>query len=376
MRIVRVVTLASRSGRYGGPYDTAREQVETLRQESIDALLVAGYEAGDEPDLDHECMRFEMVQPVIPKARFSALFSRRMLVHLISTIRQGDVTHVSFAREAIPVAAAIIAILLRKRLILQTHGMIVKKTQLAIRVFDLVFILPALLRAESLIALTSQEADGLALYSPRLARKTILLGNPVRRQFLSSVHQSEDRKSDVLFLARYHARKRPLLFALAAQEAHTAGYDYVYRMVGPDDGERNRVDKIAENCPTLFCEGGVPASAVPTWVTSCSVFVLCSESEPWGNVLVGALALGKPCIVTRSCALAASVASFGAGVIVEEDSPQELHEAVVTLLENTKLYDQCALNAKQLSAAIAEPAVLNRKLIDDVYSFHCRGQIE
>jgi glycosyltransferase involved in cell wall biosynthesis len=367
-----VVTLASRSGRYGGPYDTAREQVETLRQENIDALLVAGYEAGDGPELDHEYGRMVQVQSLFPRARFSALFSTRMLSQLVSEIRKGDVIHISFAREAIPIAAAITAILLRKRLILQTHGMIVKKKQLAIRVFDLIFVLPALLRAESLIALTSQEADGLTQYSPKIAKKTILLGNPVRRQFSCPTPQSDDCKSDVLFLARYHARKRPLLFAQAARDSHIAGYQYVYRMIGPDDGERSKVDEVAENCPTLLCKGGVPASEVPTWVASCNVFVLCSDSEPWGNVLIGALALGKPCIVSRSCALAASVASFGAGIVLEGDSPRELHEAVVMLLGDSEFYEQCALNAKLLSASIAEPRVLNRKLTGDVYAINSR----
>ena len=49
-KLLRVVTQASRTGRYGGPFDTAVNQCRLLANESIDCTLFSGSLPGDAPD--------------------------------------------------------------------------------------------------------------------------------------------------------------------------------------------------------------------------------------------------------------------------------------------------------------------------------------
>src|SRR5689334_13204739 len=48
-RVVRVVTLASASGRYGGPYDTARYQAAVLERAGMTCTIAAGHTENDAP---------------------------------------------------------------------------------------------------------------------------------------------------------------------------------------------------------------------------------------------------------------------------------------------------------------------------------------
>ena len=346
-RLLRVVSIASASGRYGGPFDTACRQALVL-SESLQVTIAAGYFAGDIASVAPQVRAaFFRVRALAWFAEFSGAFSVTALRTLWSETKRADFVHVSIAREAVPIAAATMARFHGRTLVIQPHGMLTSRTSFAHRTFDVP--LRALLgRRPRVIALTEREADELRRwFGPRAQPRITVLGNPLPA--LPTRSTSKDSK-DVLFLARLHPRKRVEDFVEAATYASASGLAGDYVVVGPDEGDLHLVEAASYRVQNLSYEGVLSADEVTVRLSRARVFVLPSLNEPWGNVLVAALALGIPVVVTESAALAASIGEFDAGVVVPDRSPLAIASAVDRLLNNEGEYAEKVAGALNLAA--------------------------
>src|SRR5690606_12108659 len=72
-------------------------------------------------------------------------------------------------------------------------------------------------------------------------------------------------------------------------------------------------------------------------VSQANAFVLSSEYETFGGVLVEALALGKPIIATR-CGGAESIVTPEVGYLVPPNSVEKLSKAMINLHENKEKF--------------------------------------
>jgi glycosyltransferase involved in cell wall biosynthesis len=69
----------------------------------------------------------------------------------------------------------------------------------------------------------------------------------------------------------------------------------------------------------------------------CEIFVLPSRAEPFGLVLIEAMACKKPVIATKVGGIPEIVEDGRSGMLVEPDNPNALAEALVTMLQNRDL---------------------------------------
>lgn len=69
----------------------------------------------------------------------------------------------------------------------------------------------------------------------------------------------------------------------------------------------------------------------------CSIFVLPSQEESQGIVLVEAMALGKPCVATNVGGIPDVVPDGEAGFLVEYGDPEALAEKIIALLKDDRL---------------------------------------
>lgn len=74
----------------------------------------------------------------------------------------------------------------------------------------------------------------------------------------------------------------------------------------------------------------------------CEVFVLPSRAEPFGIVLIEAMACRKPVIATRVGGIPEIVEDGKNGILVEPDNPRALAEAIVRVLKNRDLQSSLA----------------------------------
>jgi glycosyltransferase involved in cell wall biosynthesis len=320
-RVCFVVTLASATSRYGGPFDVVREQSALVGAAGSTVEVVAGWTAGDRAaSLSGVRSSFRQVRPWLPTKDFTGLLSWAILRQLWVSIGRADVVHVSFAREAVPVAAVAVALVRRRIIVAQPHGMLTSRTSRAHDVID-ALLRPLLRRVHHWVALTTTEQRDLRLRFGPSVRDISVIGNPVpiddsAADRLQELGATPD--GSAVFIARLHPRKRVLDFAAAAAVAENNGWSERYRVIGPDQGDLAALLRRVEVLPNLIYEGQVDSSAIPALLAGSSAFVLASRDEPWGNALATSVTLGVPSVLTRSSALA-EVLDGRPGVHVVED---------------------------------------------------------
>jgi glycosyltransferase involved in cell wall biosynthesis len=346
LRVSRVVTLASATGKYGGPYDTAKRQARIVAELGAEVEVVAAHLPGDGPNES----RLTGVQLVLAPARqqlpfgdFLTLISLRMIRTLWGSIGKSDLVHISFAREAIPVVAAIICVLRGKAWIAQTHGMMTSRRSTMHSLVDRL-VLPIFRRAAAVIALTETEERELKQLGRLGHLPFFTLGNPLPEALPREPASHFNR--DAVFIARLHPRKRVEDFIDAARRAREHSWAERYTVVGPDAGDLNKVRTSLDMLPNLHYRGAVSSREIPDILLASAVFVLCSENEPWGNVLTSALALGVPVVVTRSSALAAQVERLGAGIVVSDRQPAEIASAVHRIVSDPDAAQTMSTNGR------------------------------
>lgn len=321
LNILQVVTLASASGKYGGPFEVATGQQETLNNSGVtNSRILAGTFVGDEPVLDKAILL--PVRRWLPLRGFVAMFSWAIACAVPREIKRSDVVHVSFARELIPLYAAACTLLLGRRLILQPHGMLTTGIWTPFHVLVDLMARPIARRAETVLALTDVEAASLHSWLGRdkTPNRIIVIGNPVltvRRRVLEA-------PPTTLFAARLHPRKRvnDFLEAAALTKSET-----VFVVAGADQGDRALVEaaRIKDRVKYL---GAISQHEVLSWLASVNSFVLPSIDEPWGNTLATAVASGIPVVVTESAALSGWIRDHGAGLVVPDGDAVALAAAV------------------------------------------------
>jgi glycosyltransferase involved in cell wall biosynthesis len=73
-------------------------------------------------------------------------------------------------------------------------------------------------------------------------------------------------------------------------------------------------------------------SDVPAFLHTLDVFALASRSEGFGQVLIEAMAAGKPVVASRIAPLSEIVVDGDTGLLVEPETPKAFTEAIVWLL--------------------------------------------
>jgi glycosyltransferase involved in cell wall biosynthesis len=362
-RLLRVVTLASKSGRYGGPFDTSMRQMELASRLGYESHVLAGHMQDDQAINTAAGVRLHTreVKRFLPFGRFGTLHSWALLRALLKLTRLSDVVHVSLSRELIPLSAVLFARILRKPLIVQPHGMLTSRTSPLHRAVDL-FVRPLIGKKAIFVALTEVEAGELRRWSKRDLKNMMTLGNPlppelhsVARSAVVSAERDSASPLEALFVARLHKRKRVDLFLDAAALAHEMGWAEAYVVIGPDDGDLELVLQAQSRLPNVTYEGSLSAAQVTLRVQQCGVFVLPSESEPWGNVLATALGLHKPVVVTRSTALGSAIERFGAGLVVPDNNSESLASAIHTILTSQDDNLSAKVGARTLAQEMLAP---------------------
>lgn len=353
VQVLRVVTLASRGGRYGGPWDTATRQSLLMARDGHEVRLIAGVHGGERPNFEPGSVR-RLIVPVrkwLPTPGFTAFFSVRIAVAIWRAVGESDLVHVSASREAIPVWAALSAIVRGRALVLQPHGMLTARTSLVHRAVDLV--MRGVVRSsDEVIALTSQEQDQLRDWLRQDKPAIRVIGNPIALELddlLVHPRALDGSPIRVSFIARLHARKRALDFAAAAAIAAANGSRSEWTIGGPDGGELREVKQRVSFTANLHYVGALAPSEVTDLLEDTDVFVLCSWNEPWGNVLVAALTLAVPVIVTESSALAALVREYAAGEVVPDASPAAMAAALDRLTSDAETYERTSRAARRLA---------------------------
>lgn len=348
--ILIVLTLASKTGSYGGPFDTAREQAHIATTIGFNVRLMAGHLANDAPEAQTATNyreHFELVHRMPFTQGFTGLISCKMAMTMWRAVGNARVVHVSFSRELIPTLAALMAIVRRKKLVLQPHGMLTSRSSGIHKVVDIVT-KRIYQKADNVVALTSVEAGELRQWAPKYSNSLIIQGNPIPEHERGQV-RTLSCNPKIAFIARLHPRKNVRILLEAVKNLNAESVNPQLLLAGPDEGDLQHVKVALKNMNNVQYLGAVAADQVIEILDDTDIFVLPSHKEPWGNVLTLAMSMGLPVIVTDSAALAPLVDKNKAGIVVRDHDPQSLTSALETLCGDPTVYQTYSKNALELT---------------------------
>ncbi len=227
---------------------------------------------------------------------------------------------------------------------------------------------PNLRRAAAVHFTTSTERDEASWHGLALGDRAFVVPPPWRStaEMVERTHERSGPNDVVLFLSRLHPVKglESLLDAWPAVRAARPGAQLVIAGEGEPSYERSvrarAVHKGGEDAGITFA-GFVSGQSKGELWRRAGVFVLPSQHENFGMVVLEALAWGVPVVLSREVQLVSFVERHRLGVVATRE-PAALAEAVVRTLMDTSLRAWVSATAPSLVAQEFSPAVVGHRL--------------
>ena len=346
MRIIHVVSLFTPDGAFGGPTRVAINQTRELRARGHDVTL-AGGAMGYGKDLpsmvDGVPVTLFPAYRLIPRTGFAGLASPGLLAWFRRAAKTADVVHIHLARDLLTLPVAIYRLSSQQPYVLQTHGMVDAPSNILASVLDRAATLRILRGARMVLCLSLAEVQDVDALGDGIATAVLPNGVPLA-EILPSPQENE-----VLFLSRMHHRKRPTAFVEAAASLSSKFPKAQFSMVGPDEGQAEVVSQRISvlQLASIRWEGALPPERTLQRLRRCSIYVLPSINEPFPMTAIEAMSVGKPVVLTDTCALAPLVESTNSGIVVDS-SVKSLTKAIQRLLEEPSTRDIMGANAHRL----------------------------
>lgn len=338
LRIAVVLPLISNTGRSGGPTSVALGHAAELarRGHKVTVLAVRDENSEDAAKQAGVDVRTFPMRIISRRLGFSGFVGAGMARYFAVHKREYDLVHVHMARDLVTLPIAYRSIASSIPTVVQTHGMIDRSDRSLAHIIDAALTRRVLRRASVVLSLTEREdADILGV---ERRTKIARIGNGVE---IGPLPSFENRRREVLFLARLQERKRPAHFVAMANALAADFPGLRFCIVGPDGGEARRVEQLIRQHrleQIVKLEGAISPTEVIGRMTSASVYVLPSVDEVFPMSMLEAFISGTPTVATTSLGIASDCVSYDAAEIVSPDV-EGLVDGVRRALDPTRAED-------------------------------------
>jgi glycosyltransferase involved in cell wall biosynthesis len=367
LRILQVVTLVSANGAYGGPVAVAVGQTQALAELGHDVTLLAGWDGRATlrvPGVDVQLFR---ARQAVPGTRFAGLCSPGVWGNVRRRAADADVVHVHLGRDMVSLPAALVAELSGRPLVVQTHGMVRSDHRLKARAVDALLTRRVLQHCAAQLVLTDEEGTDAPIVAGR-ALNIVRLANGVATPELSATWDGTSMP-EVVYCARLHARKRPVVFVEMAAAFLSAGGVARFTMYGPDEGELPAVME-AINAHGLGSKvkykGALEPADVLSRLSLAQAYVLPSINEPFPMSLLEAMSLALPAVITDSTGVSAAFERSGAASVTD-GTPGGMAHALREVLASVAAWQARSVRARREIAEHYRADAVARTL-EDLYS--------
>jgi glycosyltransferase involved in cell wall biosynthesis len=207
--------------------------------------------------------------------------------------------------------------------------------------------------ARRVLARVLPRADAMITVSGPLGEEIAALGVPRERIHLvpngvdTSLFRPQDRAAAraelglpldrpvVLFVGRLEPQKGLVELLDAFGRVRASRPEAMLVLVGDGVSRAAAEEAAREHDGALRVVGPQPLTRVARWVTACDVFTLPSHAEGTPNVVLEALASGRPAVATRVGGIPDVLASPDAGVLVAPRSAEDLARGLLDALGRT-----------------------------------------
>jgi glycosyltransferase involved in cell wall biosynthesis len=361
MRILQVLTLLSPDAAYGGPARVALNQSAELIRRGHDVTVAAatrGYQVLP-AKLDGVPVRLFGVRNLLPGSKFSGMDAPGLAKWIRGSGTDFDVVHIHFTRDLVVLRAAGAARRHGIPYVLQTHGMVVPSNHPLAGPLDRFWTRKLLRDAKKVLYLTKQEREQLGKVA-RTQLALVPLGNGVPEYPAAGQRPGPP---EVLFVARMHARKCPLVFVDMAKTLLDGGLDARFTLVGPDEGEGSALRKALKDDPRISWEGALDPAAILQRMAAASIYVLPSVREPYPMSVLEAMSVGLPVVVRADCGLAPVVQRARCGIVADGEM-QSFATAVKSILGDRLLARAMGERARETAHSEFGMRAIGERLID------------
>jgi hypothetical protein len=189
------------------------------------------------------------------------------------------------------------------------------------------------------------------MFGEEILKKSVVLGNGVD---LSIIDYSENNTNSfptfILGIGRFIPKKGFDILIKAFALVKNRFPDLKLFLVG-DGPERSRLEAICGDLglkeSVLFC-GLMENKDVPKILMSCEFFVLPSRKEPFGIVILEAMATKKAVIAMDVGGVPEIVQDRKNGLLVKNHTPEALADSIVYLLKNPEFASKLGENGRKL----------------------------
>lgn len=210
----------------------------------------------------------------------------------------------------------------------------------------------ALAHADAIIAVSKQGARRLIQTYGVQAGKVRTIYNATRQLESARCPRAKHAVPVVSFIGRITAQKGPLNFVEAAQRVIAAGVSCRFVMAGAGD--------LLPACQALVVAHGLAewfefpgfldAGAVSALLARTDVFVMPSESEPFGIAALEAIHAGVPVVISEDSGVAEVVESM---LKVVHDDVDAIANAITLLISNTDMARTLAEEARKQASRLS-----------------------
>lgn len=360
MKVLHTFTLQSPDNAFGGPIRVALNLAHELSSRGVEVEFLGGSRGYSiAPDqLEGVPANLFAVRQIHPKLGFSGMVSAKLWSWAWRNVRKFDVVHIHLARDLITLPVAFICQVRKVPYVIQGHGMIDPTNRLMGRILDSLFVKRVLKQAKRNLYLTEQEQlDYSEVFGQRLANLEFLPNGVPIPQALPELERTQ-----VSYISRLQARKRPTLFVEMAEQLVQQKIWSSFQIAGADEGELSTVLQRIEDFklgPQVQYVGPKNHDQVLEQLAQTQVLVLPSVNEPFPMIVLEALAAEVPVVITDSCGLAPYISRGKAG-IVTDGSVKELVDATQEILADQANF---AKRAKELAVTDFSMTSIGDKLL-------------
>jgi len=337
-RVLQIVTLATPGNEYGGPLRVAVNQSKFLRKIGYHVDLISARDGFDSDAanilFDGEVVQTFKAHHPLGKGRFAFYYSPSMIWWLIKNLKNYDLVHCHFARDFVIIPATLVAIAKSVPFVLQTHGMVLFSKKPSIRVIDRLFTKKALARASRVLSLAEDETQNISGIQP--TSNVSILPNGIDPASSPNVYR---KKNQVLFLARLHPRKRPLVFVEIARRLAPLFPESRFLIAGPDAGQGSAVEDAIRRLDLgnqLEWLGSVPPEKTQLLFDESLIYVLPAIGEIFPMAILEAFK-SRTAVVATSEMFIADFLTREEAALITNATVEDMASAVESLLRSPEL---------------------------------------
>lgn len=355
-KVLHVINDVSIEMKYGGPAMNCLRHSEFLEKSGIE-ISVWGTYTSKPMQYQGKNAYFLQNYDLLKVKRFVFQFSPRNILVLFKLINHVDIVHVHFAREINPVIACLITILKRKKLVLQTHGMIVKDSKLEKQFWDLIFTNYIFSKANIVLPLQEDELLNLQKFP---IGKFAILPNGISLQDESFI---ESERKSIVFISRLHERKKPNLFIDSAILIERKSTSEIFEIYGEDAGALQSMNIYLENSGRSdWYKGGLEHAEVLKKLSKSKLLILPSEKEPFPMIILESLVAGTPVIAMSDSGIAQQLALLDPLFVTQPNAEMIANNAFQILKKYSSTESRISLSKKAFTIFSIDEVV--SKLID------------